>query len=110
MADHHVRPAQGCELRVHERRHRRVAERGARVGDVGQRGQPQRLAERLEALAGDPVELGRASASIPSSTSSDTNPGRHGRLSRRPPARTRTTGASSARRPCSRRRLNIWIP
>ena len=51
-----------------------------------------------------------ASASIPSSASSATSPGRHGPSRAAEPARILVTGASSARRPCSRRTLNIWIP
>ena len=58
MADHHVRARQRLELGVDDRRHLPMAERGAGVGEVGERRDPQRLAEAVEALRGDPRELG----------------------------------------------------
>ncbi len=69
-----------------------------------ERGQPQRLAERLEPLRASRDSSRRASASMPSSASSATSPGRHGpsRAARRPgsgsPARARPAARARAGR------------
>ncbi len=60
VADHHVRAGQRLELRVDERRGLRVAQRGAGVGQVGERRQPQRLAQAVQAIGADLLELVRA--------------------------------------------------
>ena len=57
VADHHVLAREGLELRIDERRDGLVAERRGGVGQIGERGEPDRLAEGVEPLGGDPREL-----------------------------------------------------
>ena len=53
VADHHGRARERLELRVDERGDGVVPQRSAGVGEVGQRAEPQRLAEVVEPFGGD---------------------------------------------------------
>ena len=57
MADHHVRARQRLQLRVDDRRHLLVADRGAGVGQIGERRQPQRRPKAIDALGGKARQL-----------------------------------------------------
>ena len=111
VADHHVRPGERLELGIEELGGVAVADRARRVGQVGERRDP----EALRGTASSPssrtsASSRRASSCMPSSASSAARPGRHALPPRSSVARMRITGASSASRPCSRRIPNIWIP
>ena len=53
VADHHVSARELLELRIEEGRDFLVAERGAGIRQVRERGEPQRLAKEIESFAGD---------------------------------------------------------
>ena len=57
VADRDVAAGERRELRVEQRGELGVAHRGARIGEVGERRQPERRAQPVEALAPDVLEL-----------------------------------------------------
>ena len=57
VPDHHVRARERLELRIQELGRDFVAERRARVGEVRERREPERLAVAIDPLVDDPVEL-----------------------------------------------------
>jgi hypothetical protein len=57
VADHHVCAFEPLELRVDQRCRGLVAERRARVGEVRERREPERLVEPIEPVGGDPFQL-----------------------------------------------------
>ena len=58
VPDHHAAPGMRQELGVDQPRHLGVADDRAHIGEVRERRQPERRAQRVEAVGADAVELG----------------------------------------------------